>query len=204
MPTIYEARCSSCDYASSHCPEGYLAVVVDEPSSSMHVHPAHNRIVILGHPLEAMILEELGLSFETAALTGRLLYIHNVVCSACGTMYEIRRIGASSSVWGCSGCFVILGVSACCGVIAGWASESFWLGCLAGWLVFAVISAASDWSLDAYVRSRSKERVRESDRAPGCPHCGEKRYAAFRPRWRALPCPKCRQHTVKVRSVGIS
>ena len=104
MPIIYETTCSACGYVSPEQSEGYLAVIMDEPSLSMHVHPDDPRIVVLGHPCEDMILEELGYTFETAGRGGRLLYFRNVVCRKCGTMYEIRRLGTASP-----GCFACLG-----------------------------------------------------------------------------------------------
>jgi hypothetical protein len=204
MPIIYEARCSACKYASPVHSEGYLAVIVDEPSSSIHVHPDDARIVILGHPLESMILEEQGFTFESAALGGRLLYVQNVVCRGCGSMYEIRRLGATSAVMGLSGCFAILGLAAGVGLFAGWHYESFLIGFVASWLVLAGMFAFADWAFARYARWRYKARWSEYDRGPGCPRCGGRSYARFRPRWRALPCPECGQHAVRVRSVGIS
>lgn len=204
MPIIYEARCSACTYASPVHSEGYLAVIVDEPASSVHAHLDDPRIVILGHPLESMILEEQGLAFESAALGGRLLYIQNVVCRACGTLYEIRRVGATSATMGLAGCFAIIAFSAGAGVLAGLHYQSFVIGFVAGWLVLASVFAFADWAFARYVRWRHKARVREYDRGPGCPRCGGRDYLGFRPRWRALPCPSCGGRSVRVRSVGIS
>jgi len=60
MPLIYEGTCSACDYGSDAHSEGYLGVIVDDPCTSMHAHPDEPRLVILGHPIESMILEDLG------------------------------------------------------------------------------------------------------------------------------------------------
>src|SRR5688572_21278386 len=100
MPLIYEATCSVCDYGSRAHSEGYLAVIVDDPCTSVDAHPDNPHLVILAHPLESMILEELGFTFTSAGLGGRLVYVKNVVCKTCGTMYELRRLGAGSGVLG--------------------------------------------------------------------------------------------------------
>lgn len=204
MPLIYQATCSACDYGSDAHSEGYLAVIVDDPCISMHAHPDEPRLVILGHPLEAMILEELGFTFASAGLGGRLVYVENVVCKTCGAMYEIRRLGAGSGVLGETGCLVILGLLAAIGTAVGWTCESILLGFLAGLLTFLGFIALADPIISACIRWCHKDRVREFDRGPGCPKCQSKKCVSFRPRWGKLVCPKCGMQAVKVQTVAIS
>jgi hypothetical protein len=48
MPVIYEATCSACDYGFHPHSEGYLAIIVDDPCSSMHAHPENPYLVLAG------------------------------------------------------------------------------------------------------------------------------------------------------------
>ena len=204
MPLIYEATCSACDYGSGHQSEGYLAVIVDNPCSSPHAHPDDPRLVILGHPLEPMILEELGFTFTSAGFGGRMVYVKNVACKACGTMYEIRHLGAGSASLGGIGCLVMLGMSGAIGAAVGWSRESILLGFVVGWVALMGFFVLGDAMLSPFVRWRHKDRVREFDRGPHCPKCQSKAYVSFPPRWGKLICPKCGKQTVKVCVVAIS
>jgi transcription elongation factor Elf1 len=179
-------------------------VILDEPSTSMHAHPDNHRIVILGHPIESMILEELGFTAQSVALGGRLLFVQNVACRACGTMYETRRVGADSAWLGGSGCLVLLLISFAVGIVVARYQESYLLGFVAGWLALIALFSLVSFVLTRYVRWRYHDRVKEFDHGPGCPKCGSKSYSAFPPRWGTLMCPKCGKQSVRVRVVGIS
>ena len=204
MPLIYQATCSACDYCSEAHPQGYLAVIVDDPCTSMHAHPDEPRLVILGHPIESMILEELGFTFNSAGLGSRMVHVKNVACRACGTRYEIRRLGWGSASLGRAGCLVMLGLAGGIGVVVGRNSESIFFGAMAGWFAFLGFIALSHTILSPFIRWRYKDRVREFDRGPDCPKCRCKKYVGFPPHWGKLICPKCGKQTVKVRTVGIS
>ena len=204
MPLIYEATCSACDYGSGHLSEGYLAIIVDEPCCSIHAHPDDPRLVILGHPLESTILEELGFTFTSAGLGGRVVYVKNIVCEDCGAMYETCRLDAGSGSLGGTGCLVMLALSAAVGAAVGWKCESVPLGFTAGCLSLRGFSAFADANISAYVRWRYNDRVSEFDRGPGCPTCHSMKYVSFPPGRGKLICPSCGQRTVSVRSVGIS
>ncbi len=204
MASLYKLTCSACNYTSPAQSGHKAAVIVDEPSSSNHVHPDNDRLVILAHPLESLILKELGISWGSTAFGGRGMHIHCVICRECGTIYEIRRLSAGLAALGCSGCFTILGLSVGIGILAGWQLESIWLGVVAGWLGLWALETFGDWAIARHVRRRFQDRVREFDRGPGCPRCGSTRFADFRPRREAFPCPKCTQHDLRVRCVGRS
>ena len=133
MTLIFEATCSACDYGSDFHSEGYFSVIVDDPSTSVHAHPEEPRLAILAHPLESMILENLGFTFTSAVLGGRMVYVKNVACKACGKMYKIRRLGAGFASLGGTGCLVMLPLSGAIGVTVGLNSKSIFLGFMAGW-----------------------------------------------------------------------
>jgi len=204
MPSIYQARCSACDYVSPRHAEGYLAVILDEPSNSLYALREDPRLVILAHPLESMIMEELGFTDWSAGLSGRILRIHNVACRACGTFYELRRLSAGSAALGGRGCLVMLGLAGAIGGYVGWKCESFPIGFIAGWLGLIALFAGSDSVLSLYVRRRFKDRAKEFDRGPGCPKCESKSHATFSALWSVLPCPNCSKVEMRMRIVGKS
>ena len=204
MPTVYAATCSACDYKSPIVSAGYAAVIVDEPKTSFRAHPDNPHLVILSHPCELQILESLGFSYASAALAGRLVIVHRVVCQACGTHYELRRLSAGWSVLGCSGCLALLGISAVVGLVIGVQLESIPLGCFTGFLSLGALERVWYWTTDRYVRRRYADRVREFDRGTGCPRCGSTDYVDFGSRARNLACPVCGGQTLRAQVVGKS
>lgn len=205
MPVIYQATCSACEYKSPLYSEGYLAVILDEPSSSMHAHPDDPRLVILAHPAESSILDELGFDYKSAAIGGRLLYVRNVVCRSCGTMYEVRRIGGGAAAIGGIGCSIIMGLAICASAMIGWQHKSVWVGFLCGCLVLLGLGSAFEFALSRFVRWRHKARIAEFDRGAGCAKCGCKDYSSCTSLLsRKRACPQCGKRAVRVRAVGIS
>lgn len=205
MPSIFQATCSACEYKSPSYSEGYLAVILDEPSSSKHTHQDDRRLVILAHPGEGRILDELGFNYESAALAGRLLYVRKVVCRSCGTSYEIRRIGGGTAALGISGCLAFFGLASSVGTLIGWQGESLWNGFICGSIVFFALTAIVEFALSRFLRLRHKDRIAEFDRRPGCSKCGCKDYIRSRGSlWRKLICPQCGKHSVQVGMVSRS
>ncbi|MCE9532398.1 MAG: hypothetical protein K8T89_14950 [Planctomycetes bacterium] len=177
-------------------------MIVDEPSQSSHADPDDRRIVILEHPLETAILKELGVTEWSAGIGGRMLYIRQVVCRACGTLYKVRRLSATT---GSTGCLVILCLSAGIGAYVGWQRNSFPLAFLAGWLGMIGMLVPTELVVSQFVRWSYQDRAKEFDRGPDCPNCHSKKYVCFRPpRWGKLRCPKCLQKSVRVNIVGKS
>jgi hypothetical protein len=202
MPVVYPVACSNCRYVSPISSEGYIAVIVDELSSSEFVHPEESCLIILAHPLESLIMEELGFSYEAAARGGRLLRVQHVICRVCGTSYEIRRLWAGATA--CTTCLALLLVSVGLAVLAYWQTQSPLVSFLTGWLGVWVLAACAEWAANRSIRRRHQDRVRQFDRGPGCPHCGSPKHLSLRWRWRALPCPECGQRSLRVHPVGIS
>lgn len=204
MYPTYEVACSACDYVSDVDSEDYLAVIVDEPNTSIDAHPDEPRLVILGHPIEDMILEDFGFTFTSAGLGGRIVSVRNVACKSCGAMYEIRRLGASFILLEGTGCLAMLGLSSVIGVGVGWSEESIVSGVMATGLSLFGIFVVGDAILWRFVRWRYKDRVKEFDRGPECPRCHCKKYTYFPPFWGKLICPKCGKKAVTVHAEGMS
>jgi len=205
MAGVYCAKCLSCGYESPHATDGSAGIIVDEPVKSVGTHRENNRIVVLMHPLEGSILQETGYTMRSASREGRLLHIEKVFCRSCGRLYETRKLVARI------GCVLsaVLVLAAVAGGATVWYLTSrvdagFAVLCLA-LLTLAFIGTLCEAVAASMVRRRFPERRAAYELKPCCPDCGSTKYRslkAFIPR--RLPCPKCRQRTMKVEMVGIS
>ncbi|MBN9524343.1 hypothetical protein J0H58_38485 [bacterium] len=222
MPTIYQARCGRCTYASDVFPAEYGAVLVDVPpvggsgpamagavvaGAVLHgaageariAEQSDPRLVVLAHPAEEHILAETGFTWTGLAIAGRYVRVRQVVCRDCGTLFEVRRLTCPPAL-GCQiGC--VSGLVA--GVAAGVWWRSFWLGFGTAYgtvLGCMAVVGAAGW---AYTRVRFRRRAREVGGLRSCPRCGSGRYAGVESRL-VFPCPQCSQRSLKVRSVGKS
>jgi hypothetical protein len=216
LPTIYQARCDRCTYASDVFPAEYGAVFVDEPlggsvsvvaGAVLHgatgdvgiAEQSDPRLVVLAHPIEDHILAETGYTWTDLAIAGRYVRVRRVVCRSCGTLFEVRRLTCPPAL-GCQiGCVSGLVV----GIAAGVWWRSFWLGCGTAYgtvLGCMAVVGAAGW---AYTRVRFRERARELEGPRNCPRCGSGRYTGAESR-RVFPCPQCSQRSMQVRSVGMS
>jgi ssDNA-binding Zn-finger/Zn-ribbon topoisomerase 1 len=204
MPLIHQAKCSACDYVRGGT-EGYTAIIVAEPSTHRCVHSEEPLLVVLAHPLESMILDDHGLTFQSAAWSGRKVGVACVICPDCGTNYELRRLtgaGACGCLTASFGCWILAMPLL---LIAAWTGLfDIGPGYFALGLILALLIGVVDVVTDSYVRWRYRERAEKFDRGPGCPKCACKEYAHFRPRREPFPCPKCGHRTVLLKMFAIS
>jgi hypothetical protein len=204
MPEIYQGRCAACEAVTPMTSGFYRAVFLDEPSTSPHAHPDEPRLVILGHPIEDLVLKEVGFTSPSASLGGRLVYVEQLFCRSCGRLFEVRRLtaGVVSSL-GCGGCLVCLGLCIAAGVAVGLQVGGS-LGFTVGYAVTVLLLRAADWLLGAGVRRWYRERARLVETPCRCPTCGSGATVSPGGTWDPLPCVACGQPAVQVRSVGIS
>ena len=137
MPAIYKGKCSECDYESQGTSGGYRAILMDEPSDSRHVHPTDKRLIILAHPVESLILEEIGIKDSEALLMGRTISVTVHFCNGCGSLTETRELLDNSN--GSYGCLTNLFVSITTGVVVGFATNHVAYGMIAGFATVYVI-----------------------------------------------------------------
>ena len=200
MPVIYQGHCSSCDYESPTISDGHCgAVIAHDPSkiSEYAVHPTDNRIVVLMHPLEQSIIEDHGYTYASATFQGRYLTIKDYFCKSCGHVYETRRLSSANLVFGC---LPPLLVAIVVGATIGYIRSSFVDGFFAGMFATFVAWFVIDWLVGIGIRIRYADRNREFRIARVCPRCGSRRAATGG----RLPCPQCKQNSMKVKAVGMS
>jgi hypothetical protein len=203
MPLIYEGRCSACNAVTGMTSDGYQAVYVDEPATE-NAHPDDAQLVILAHPCESLILEEIGYTHEAVAWGGRLVAIRQVFCKGCGRPFEVRRLTAGLTTFGCVGCLGMVVLAATAGVGVGLLVGRGWIGYVVGWVTFTLLVGAAESAVRRLVRWRHAERTARVDTPGRCPNCGSRRYSCPGSLWRPIPCEACGQRAMRFRSVGIS
>jgi predicted Zn-ribbon and HTH transcriptional regulator len=196
-PLVYQAQCSSCGYASSQHPEAYFAVVVDQWRHPTHGHPEAPCVASLEYPVNTKLLTELGFTFRSAMLSGRILLVKNAICRKCGVMREIRFVYASMRAFGRGVCLTIhFAAILVAYVVFKWFVE--WWGILLAIFCYVLIDVVPSVVLHRFVRKRYKYRVWEFHENAGCSSCKSHDYTPFRTRMLALPCPKCHKRSVQV------
>ena len=170
MPLIYQGRCTACG-ATTPTLCCYQAVFLDEPSESRHAHPDDRRLVVLPHPVEDLAIEEIGHTFPSASLAGRLVRVEPAFCKSCGRLYEVRRVTAGlASSLGCAGCLACLAACGTAGTAVG-LSVGGPTGFVAGYLLTLGLLAAVDGLIEAggggTPAGRGRSRRRPAARAAG-------------------------------------
>jgi len=188
--------------------EGGCAIVLDEPAPAddIRADPDDRRIVYAPHPCEADTLQEYGrtnsvlLSDILVSLAGRYLHCPDYFCKSCGHAYEARWLGANPGLFGC---LLAICISIPAGVSVGITTSSIAAGLLWGWLALLPSYLLIYQTASVYIRLRYRQRAREF-RKYGCPNCGSRRAVRPNGAFRALPCPKCKKRTMKIKLVGWS
>jgi transcription elongation factor Elf1 len=201
MPLIYEGHCSACD-SSELTSDGYTAVYVDEPAKKF-AHPNDPHLVILAHPCESLILEEIGYTYQEAAFGGRLVAVKMVFCRTCGQKFEIRGLTAGLAALGAGGCLGVFAGAAAAGIGIS-LLRSGWLGKVGGYAAFVLLVTAVDSGVFRVVRWVHAYRAAYVATTKTCPHCGGQKYSRGRPLRSPLRCVVCGQRAVRFRVVGKS
>ena len=217
LPTIYQARCERCSYASDLFTEEYGAVFTDNAPADrsksvvaglvLHdttadasiAETADPRLVVLPHPIESHVLAETGYTWATLARAGRYVRVRRVVCRECGTLYEIRRLAHPPALGCLVGC--LCGLAA--GAAGGLQQRSFWIGLGIAYAASLASMTVAELLASAYTRRRFRERALEVAGSGSCPRCESTRYEAANSR-RVSPCPRCSERSLRVRAVGFS
>ena len=120
MPSIYQAKCASCDYESKYFRSGYGALLLDEESDGKQAWDADRRIVVLSHPGESRCLKTYGYTVTSATSEGRFVLLLTRICRDCGTIFQEPKLNASTSF----GCLPAVVVAVGVGILVGQHKES--------------------------------------------------------------------------------
>lgn len=201
MSMIYEGRCFACEATTPLTTDGYLAVFVDHAPEDYR-HPENPNLAILAHPGEQLTLEELGLNYRSAALSGRLVNVDCVFCKDCGRTFEIRTLTAGFVH--AFGCLPVIILAAIVGAIGAIQSKSLLSGFLWSWISLVPLSWVLGTFVYHFVRWKHSDRAKEVDTLRRCPHCKGRRYEVPGALRGKIPCLACGERAVTFRSVGIS
>ncbi|HUQ72657.1 MAG TPA: hypothetical protein VM165_24220 [Planctomycetaceae bacterium] len=217
MPEIFQAQCASCSYESDHFLSGYGAILLDEPTAPQNqgivagavLFGSHSEsklpstsdphLLVIAHPLEEDIIAEAGHTQTTLMWMGRYVRVRQVICMSCGTLSEVRSLTCPPGFGCLTGLVIALAMGTCYGV---W-KQSIGAGFVTFWITAAGVPVITSAFGHFCVRIRFSERAKVIDGPSNCPKCGEKRLAGVESR-RVFPCPKCREHAMRIKVVGIS
>jgi predicted Zn-ribbon and HTH transcriptional regulator len=167
MPSILQARCDNCDYEAPPFPHGGSAILLDDESESTFACNDDRRIVRLSHPGESRALTQLGYTYTSATLSGRMLAINAQVCHECGQVFESRRLTAAPGA-GCAGNLLL---GAAIGVAVGVQPTRIGAALIVGAMVAVVGQLVAEFAICRAVRWRYAERARSLDSSSVCPSC---------------------------------
>lgn len=146
------------------------------------------------HPLEDMMLQELGFTFAQAMKDQRLLWVVNVVCDSCGDVAVRYAAKPRDS------CLVNLAMFAVSMILSFFYINEPW-GLLVGLAVFCLLLSAYA-AIERYLIQDAQKLLPDT---PTCTTCSDGRCKDFsRIKWRSSVCRECGERTVKYKHCGIS
>jgi hypothetical protein len=218
MGTLYQAHCARCSYKSPVFPGGYTAVFVDDPvpnhdnalvagavlfganfDCETFAEEPHSNLVVLAHPSESYILEELGHTDRSLFWEGRYISASYVACGNCGNCYAVKRLSSPSAL----GCLPAIVIGLASGIAVGIWRHDFCFGLALAWTT-SFMSFLVLWLVgDVFTRWRFRLRARMIDGPANCPKCKSRRRVSI-PTRSPLPCPICHEKALHVRVAGRS
>lgn len=206
MGTLYRKFCPSCDRSDETnstfdgfagaaltdtgrggeiVPEGYVGYIAD-----------NGELVPLPHPIESQALNAAGGTWNDAAIHGRLLYIHNLICADRGT----QNTTASHHVGGtdCIAALVLASIVLTCNIFL------FNLHSLIEIMFVCIAMLAPSTLIDRYVRFRYRANA-VLHQNEHCDMCGNENLLSLATAQKSsLPCPRCSVGTMSVKIAGRS
>jgi len=144
LAAIFQGICRSCRYQTMCVADHALAILIkrDHPAltTSLNTSLISNEIGDLAtaedfcclssaNPLEHRILSSTGATFREVSEDGRLVSLTRVVCRACGTIYQRRRLITWEGLKGCLPGRAVLLVGSVAGVGIEASPAGFGAGC---------------------------------------------------------------------------
>ncbi len=206
MGTLYRKYCVTCDGddETNVTFDGFAGAAITDSKCGGEIvtngHVAYLtddvELVALPHPVESHALQSLGVTWDHAALRGRLIYVHNLICRDCGTANTTASLHT-----GGVGCLVGLLLAAAMIVINIFLLDLHFIA--ESVLVWGALFAPS-MVIDRYVGFRYRGNA-EPFRFRGCNQCnGTNVVSIARARRHQLTCPRCHNDTMNIEIAGKS
>lgn len=197
MAAILQGKCKDCGYETPCFVGETGAIVLDEGQRAPYYccdrQSKSQRIVVLTHPLEQSIEEEVGITYQEAQRDGRYIRICQQCCGSCGHFYESRLLGFPQFALGC---WPPIAVAALTGVALWTESRAVWSGAIAVFFLNLIANFIAK-----QIILRKKTRIADPFcTSPNCPKCGSNRPKISG----VVPCPECRKTGMKIKMVAIS
>jgi hypothetical protein len=214
LASIYQGTCRNCGHKSSTLSDPSLALLINPDHPALQI-PLNQCLVsrdvgelaatenlcllILAHPGEDHILRSAGTTLSDASNQGRLVRLQAVVCRACGTVHDRRRLIAAPNPVGC-----VVGVASFAAVSAliGWSTRHAGVAFVVGYATLMGVVTFAELLAKMRLR-RFRTRANALARPGTCPNCNSpsaRRISIFR----TVPCPSCGQRSMRFKPVGIS
>ena len=215
MPTLFQGICDHCGHKTAVMTAGFGAVFVDRPVAGPQGQVAgaalfsegdaeiatvdDPRFVVLRHPVEDHDLERAGYRWNDVHWQGRYVEVTNVVCRECGTVFPRRRLAAPTMV----GCVTGLATGVVAGLAVGIWRRSFVAAFLSSYVATVAVMYLTGSLAPLYLRLRFRARGASLAAERACPVCHADN-ARHLERATSLPCPACRQKSLRFVVVGMS
>ena len=206
MGTLYRKFCPPCDgNAETNVTfHGFAgAAITDSRRGGEIVSDGHvayiadsGDLISLPHPIESHALDAAGGKWTDAAIHGRLIYIHNLICADCGAQNTTASIHT-----GDTGCVTGLALA---GVVIAWNVFVFNFHPIATIIFVWMALFAPSKLIDRYVRMRYHNNV-VPHQTKRCIKCGGGKLVSLASAKKDLfPCPQCKQRTMTIEIAGLS
>ena len=206
MGTVYRKFCPVCD--GDRKPnvtfDGFAGAVITDSSRGGEIvsagHVAYiadsGDLVPLPHPIESHALDAAGGTWTDAAIHGRLIYIHNLICADCGTQNTTASLHIGGT--GCITGLILAAVAMACNVLV------FNFHPIAKIVLVWVALFAPSLLIDRYVRLRYRENA-VPHQTKRCTQCGGGKLVSLASaKKNPLPCPRCNQRAMTIEIAGRS
>ncbi len=206
MGTLYRKYCPACDGSAdiNVTFDGFVgAAIADSQRGGEIVSGGHvayiadtGELVPLPHPIESDALAAAGGTWTSAAIRGRLIYIHNLICTDCGSDNTTASLHTGGT--GCTTGLALAAIAIACNVLL--------------FNFHAVVEMVLIWTalfvpssiVDRYVRIRYRDNATQHQ-TTRCAQCGSDNLVSLGSSTKVpLPCPRCNQRTMRITVAGRS
>jgi len=206
MGTLYRKFCPACDgdAETNVTFDGFAGAALanarrgGEIVSDGHVAfiADNGNLVPLPHPIESQALDAAGGKWNDAAIHGRLLYIHNLICADCGTQNTTASLHVGGT--GCVAGLVLAAIVIACNIFV--FDLHFIIEIIFVWMAMF----APSMLVDRYVRFRYRANA-VTHQTDHCANCGGHNLSSLASaRKSSIPCPRCTEGTMSIEIAGRS